>query len=69
MITQSISSKPHPPLKLTENYSLMVMESEPMVVGDDVGDGDDEEALESLSSRWRSWSRRSSVSRNFVSFW
>ncbi len=36
----------HPPLKPTENYSLMVMGSEHMMVGDDVGCGDDEEALE-----------------------
>ena len=32
--------------KPTENYSLMGMESESMMVGDDVGGGGDEEALE-----------------------
>ncbi len=32
--------------KPTENYSLMVMESESMMVDDDVGGSDDEEALE-----------------------
>jgi hypothetical protein len=35
----------------TENYSIMVMESEYIVAGDDVGGGDDEEALEIPFSR------------------
>jgi hypothetical protein len=35
----------------TENYSLMMIESEYMVVGDDVGGGDGEEALEITLSR------------------
>jgi hypothetical protein len=56
----------------------MVMESESMMVGDDVGGGDDEKSLETplswvesrinLTHKTRSWSRRRSVSRNIVSF-
>jgi hypothetical protein len=34
-----------------ENHSLMMMESEHMIVGDDVGGGDGEEALEITLSR------------------
>jgi hypothetical protein len=34
----------------------MVMESESMMVGDDVRGGDDEEALKSLSLGWRAGS-------------
>ena len=46
MITRSISSKPHPPLKPTENYSLMVMESEHLVDGDGVDDDGGEDGVE-----------------------
>jgi hypothetical protein len=64
--------------KPIENYSLMVIGSEHMMVGDNVSGGDDEEALKislfgvetriNLPPKRRSWSQRCSVSRYVVSF-
>jgi hypothetical protein len=39
--------------KPTENYSLMMMGSEYMVDGDDIGDDDGEDSVESPCLAWR----------------